>query len=392
MSDSLNAFVLSALVLLGGGTLCLLLGRALRLHPALAAALFAWHSILAFFYSSYILQNGGDAFVYYQRARFDFVELSFGTDFIVWLSSIPVSIGFSFWPLASLYNIVGAAGLLFFCAALRETPAFSTNATYGRLVALLCCVMPSLSFWTSGIGKDAPAFLSVALFLWSTMKLHRRQVVAVAAVLIMLPVRPHIAMLMVLSTAAGTVFVEELRASVRFGIAASGAAAAVFAVPLALAYSGSTRFDSLGAYISERQEQNLGGGSSIDIAGMNPLGRLFSYTYRPLPNEASGLDQLSASIDNLILLGLTVAGIILVYRAGIGKVFRRHSIHLIYGFATLVMLSQVTANLGLAARQKWMSLPALMLVLVGAWGIAAANSSRNRPRVNPLLARPRAQP
>ena len=97
--------------------------------------------------------------------------------------------------------------------------------------------MPSVSFWTSGIGKDALSFLSAGIFLWATMKLGRRQLFAILAILIMLPVRPHIAALMVLSAATGTLFVSELRASVRFGVAALATAGAFFFFPMALAYS-----------------------------------------------------------------------------------------------------------------------------------------------------------
>lgn len=391
MFESLNAFVLSAIIVLSGGIGCLFIGRWLGLRPALVLALVSWHILLGYFYSSYALESGSDAFVYYQKARFDFVQPTLGTDFIVWLSSFPVGLGFTYAPLSFLYNVMGTIGLLFFCAALRETPVLSTASLTGRFLILLCVFMPSVSFWTSGIGKDALSFLSAGIFLWATMKLGRRQLFAILAILIMLPVRPHIAALMVLSAATGTLFVSELRASVRFGVAALATAGAVFFVPMALAYSGSTRFTTLGEYISDRQEQNLAGGSSIDIAGMNPASRLLSYLYRPLPNEAAGVAQLAASIDNLILVGLTLAALVAMYRAGMVKVFRHYSISLLYGTVSLVLLSQVTANLGLAARQKWMAVPALMLVLVGAWGMAAAEAASKRRQVR-LLVMPQAQP
>ena len=383
MFESLTEFVLSAIVVLSGGIGCLFIGKWLGLRPSLAMALIAWHALLGYSYSAYALESGSDAFIYYQKARFDFVEPTLGTDFIVWLSSFPVSLGFTYWPLAFLYNIGGTIGLLFFCAALCETAALSAESSVSRLLIVLCAFLPSASFWTSGIGKDALSFLSVGLFLWSIMKLGPRRLFAIVAIMIMLPVRPHIAALMALSAAAGTLFVSNLRASVRFGMAALATAGAVFFVPLALVYSGSTIFASIGEYISDRQEQNLTGGSSIDIAGMNPALRFLSYLYRPLPNEASGLSQLAASLENLILLGMTLAALIAIYRAGIMKVSRNYGIPLVYGIVSSVLLSQVTANLGLAARQKWMAMPALMLVLVGAWTMAAARRAeyRRHPRM-----------
>ena len=391
MFESLNDLVLSVLVLLVGGTLCVLIGKWLQIRAIMTVAIYAWHTLHAYLYSSYILTFGGDAFVYYQKARFDYVQPSLGTEFIVWVTSIPVSMGFTYSSLSFLYHTAGALGLLFFYAALRESAGESARSLPMRALILLCCFIPSLSFWTSGIGKDSVAFLCVGLFLWSTLNLGRRQVLAIVAVLIMMFVRPHVAVLMVISAAIGTMFVPRLRTSVRFGIAAIATAAAVFAVPMALVYSGSTRFGSIGEYIVERQEQNLQGGSSVDIIGMNPALRLLSFLYRPLPNETSGAAQLAASLDNVLLILLTALGIVAVFRAGFIRVFRNHGIALIYGLMTLVMLSQVTANLGLASRQKWMLIPALMIVLVGALAMARKDKADKR-QLYPLPVTPRVMP
>lgn len=375
----MSEFVPSAFVFLAGSVACVGLGKWLKLHFGVVVTLIVWHGLLAIYYASYVLQNGGDAFVYFQRARFDFVEPGLGTNFIVWLTSFPVALGLGFGPVSLLYNAIGTFGLIFFYAAVRETGAFSLESRIIGLAALLCLFVPSLSFWTSGIGKDSIAFFSVGLFILSAMDIGRRQPAAITAVLVMLAVRPHIAALMVLSIAAGTVFAAQVRGSVRFSAAAIGVAGVVFAVPLALAYSGTARFESIAEYIADRQEQNLGGGSSIDITGMNPVVRLLSYLYRPLPNEASGLDQLFASLDNLFLIALTLLGIVGIYRAGFIRVFRRHGILLIYGLACLVLLSQVTANLGLATRQKWMLVPALMIAFLGAWSTVREERTRKQP-------------
>jgi hypothetical protein len=296
--------------------------------------------------------------------------LDFGTEFVVWLTSFPVSWGLAYWPTSFLYNVAGALGLTVFFAALSDSGVFDDGSWFHKVIGALCLLMPSLSFWTSGIGKDAIAFLSVGLFVWASMNIGRRQPAAIAAVLIMLAVRPHIAALMVLAVAAGTVFIAEVRGTVRFSAAALGAAAAVFAVPFALAYAGTTQFTSLAEFISERQEENLGGGSSIDIRDMNPVLRLLSFLYRPLPNEAASLDQLAASMDNLFLIFLTILGLVAIYQAGPIRLFRRYSIPILYGSAGLVLLSQVTANLGLATRQKWMAVPALILTVLGALRMA----------------------
>jgi len=378
MFESLNELVLSALVLLAGGVLCLLAAKRLSVHPLLAVALFVWHTILGTYYSSYVLVHGGDPLEYYMRARFDYVGPSLGTDFIVWITSLPVGLGMPFWPTSYLYNVLGAAGLIFFAAALQETGARLRGGGFGSVLLGFFLFMPSLSFWTSGIGKDAIAFLSVSLFLWSAAALRRRRVATAIAVLMMLPVRPHVAGLMLIAILAGTLVAPNFRASARWAIIAGTAIAAFFAVPLALVYAGSTEYVGLGEFISDLQTRNTAGGSSVDITQMNPAMRLFTFTYRPLPNEAAGSDQLAASVENLLLMAVTALALILVYRAGPLSVFRRFSISATYGCLCLGLLSQVIANLGLATRQKWMALPALLFVILGAWQMRVEQRSRER--------------
>src|SRR4051794_17231418 len=388
--ESANNVVWSAIVLLLGGSLCIVSGRLIGTRPLTTALLYTWHTGWSIFYGSYVLVNGGDAFSYFERARFDFVEPTFGTQFIIWLTSFPAAIGLGYWPITFMYNTAGAMGLVFLYTALRESASGTPHSPVAKLLVLTCTLLPSLSFWTSGIGKDSIAFLSVGMFVWAASAFGRRQLVATIAVLIMLPVRPHIAVLMVISLGVGTLFVADLRATVRFGVGALATAAAAFAVPLALIYTGTARFSSISEFISDRQERNMGGGSSIDISGMNPVLRLFSYLYRPLPNEAAGFSQLAASLDNVMLILLTGIGIAAIVRGGFVRTFRTQSIKLLYGLACLVLLSQVTANLGLAMRQKWMLVPALFVVLVGAWSAMKEKTSTDRTKFRRLSGAPQA--
>jgi hypothetical protein len=118
--------------------------------------------------------------------------------------------------------------------------------------------------------------------------------------------------------------------------------------------------------------QNLGGGSSIDLGDMNPALRVVCFLYRPLPNEASGFEQFATSVDNMLIMILTASGAIAIYRAGAVRVIPRYAIAAVYGISCLLLLSQVTAKLGLATRQKWICQPPLLFPFVAAWGMARA--------------------
>ena len=371
--ESANNVAWSAIVLLLGASLCVVSARLIGMRPLTTALLYTWHTGWAIFYGSYVLANGGDAFSYFERARFDFVELSLGTQFIIWLTSFPAGLGLGYWPITFVYNTAGATGLVFFYAALRESSSGASHSRIAKILVLICTLLPSLSFWTSGIGKDFNClserrpFVSAALHLETVL-------VAPIAVLIMLPVRPHIAVLMVLSVGVGTLFVADLRATARFGMGAIATAAAVFVVPLALIYTGTARFSSIsrihqrppgakhGRRLEHRHHGNESGTSTVQLSV-------------PTATERGGrLLPIGRSVDNFMLILLTGIGIIAIVRGGFIRTFRTQSINLLYGLACLGLLSQVTANLGLAARQKWMLVPALMLVIIAAWSAKKENA------------------
>jgi hypothetical protein len=65
-------------------------------------------------------------------------------------------------------------------------------------------------------------------------------------------------------------------------------------------------------------------------------------------------------------------------------VFRRYTIAAVYGIPCLLLLSQVTANLGLATRQKWMCVPPLLFLFVAAYGMARAERLARRHQFEPM--------
>jgi hypothetical protein len=203
----------------------------------------------------------------------------------------------------------------------------------------------------------------------------------IAAILLMLAVRPHIAALMVICVALGALLIRRLQGALRVTFGFLALVAAAVAVPAALLYAGTDRFTNLESYVADRQSRNLQSDSGVDIASMNPVLRFPSYIYRPMPNEASGMAQFAASLENVLLLLLTIVAIVGVVKAGLRNVMSRYPIHTVYGVVGLVILSQVTANLGLATRQKWMMLPPLMITMVGAWSVVREQRAASERRI-----------
>src|SRR5690606_24415998 len=120
------------------------------------------------------------------------VEFSFGTAAVSYITIFFASIlGLSFLGTFVAYSLFGYIGLMAFDASLRI--ATENKSRYIACVATLIVFLPSVSFWTSAIGKDALSFMSAGLILWAALKPARRTWLIVMSVLIMLLVRPHMA-------------------------------------------------------------------------------------------------------------------------------------------------------------------------------------------------------
>jgi len=179
-----------------------------------AFLIYLWHTLFCLVYLWYVLNYGGDAIGYYRAAtEFDF-DFKLGTNAVTSLTAFFVH-GFDQSLLGAflIFNIFGTIGLLAFDASLRiATQNKGRNIQY---LATLIIFLPSVSFWSSAIGKDSLSFMATGLALWAALNLRRSWGIMVIAVLIMLLVRPHMAGIMVLALFGALVLQRNLALSHR---------------------------------------------------------------------------------------------------------------------------------------------------------------------------------
>lgn len=365
-------FVSAEVIFILGGLLMMKLARPFGTSIKRALLLYAWHTILCFVAISYTLKNGGDALGYYNTALQGGTEFRAGTDAINFITVPFVStLHLSFDGTNLFYQILGAIGLLAFDASLRV--ATTGKHRYIRLLATVIALLPSISYWSSLIGKDAISFLATSLALWAALNLGRRAWLMVIAVALMLLVRPHIAGIIVTALAGSYMVKYKVPLSRRLLLGAAALAASAAIVPYALNYSGlgeGANASDLAAYIEQRQQASEIGTTSIDLSAMSLPMQLFTYLFRPLPYEGAGIFGLAASFDNVLLLLLCVTGA--------WSMMRRKRYHTlmngnrafmwIYVALTWTMLAITTSNLGTSLRQKWMFAPILIFLLLSRIG------------------------
>lgn len=362
--------VSALLVFIVGAFILPVIGRHFYASSGRSLTIYIWHTLLCITYSWYVQTYGGDAIGYYQAALRGGVEFDVGTAGVQYLTMLLVQIsGLSFLGTFLFYNIFGSIGLLAFDACLRiATQSKSKNI---RRLATLIVFLPSVSFWSSAIGKDALSFMATGLALWASLELNRRTVMMGIAVALMLLVRPHIAGMMMMGLMVAVLVQQKtpLLKKVLLGSVATMVAAVM--VPFALKYAGmgeSNDAEALMNYVESRQAHNMEGGGGVDISSMSLPMQLFTYLFRPLIFEARTVFALAAAIDNLILLYLFVMG----GRALLGKrpyIYRENRMFLwVYALLAWLVLAMTTANLGIAMRQKWMFAPMLIFLFISVMG------------------------
>jgi hypothetical protein len=332
-------------------------------------------------YAYYVINYGGDAVIYFNNSLKYEVDLSTGTSGIIYLTRIfTFYLDTSFLGTALVFNIFGAIGLLTFDASLRIIVSDKSKSL--RLLATLIVFLPSISFWSSGIGKDSLSFLAANLALWSSLELKQRTWLLFLAILVMYFVRPHIAGIMILALAGSVAFQTNTPIKQRFLLGGTVIATAIFLIPYALNYAGVndvSNSDSLLSYVEQRQSYNMHGGGGIDISSMTLPTQLFTYLFRPLPFEAQSLSAFAASIDNLILLFIFIlGGRAIIMKRKQKRLLDDYRLFLwLYSLGCWLILAMTTANLGISLRQKWMFLPILIFLLMSVIGKSKSIIDKN---------------
>lgn len=378
-ADSAWQLISATLVFLCGLVLALWLGKGFAVGQRRAVFLYLWHTAFCVVYFLYSLSNVADAKGYYFASLEPGVAPALGTRGIEFFASFfSQGAGFSYGGLFLVFNLFGFVGMLAFWSALQQV--IPSRGRVMQFLAFSIILLPGLSFWSSAIGKDALSFMAAGLATWAALKLGQRYTVMSIAVLVMLWVRPHMAGVMLGSLALTMIFVWRGAFFKRLALGLLVLPTAVWSMGLALNYVGLDEGQGVGdvvEYIESRQDHNLGGGSSVDIASISVPVRLFTYLFRPLFFDAPGLFGILISFENLFLATVFLWALTARRRGRVLGISRfALMFYIVFGFTSWVLLANTTANLGIALRQKWMFLPMLLMVSLAVIASARAGVPR----------------
>ena len=339
--------------------------KILQIKLSYSLVLYAWHTSFCLFYFYYSLHNIADSTLYYTHSLTHDSGFMFGTKGIRFFTSFFSSfLNLSYGGVFLVYNLFGYIGMIALYSALQTIINTSRGAKHPLVLAFI--LLPGLSFWSSAIGKDALTFMGSGLAVWSVLNISARYPAFIFSVLVFLVARPHMAAILLFSVLFSLVFSSHIGAIKKVLLLMPLLPLSVIGIFFALQYVGlenASGVSDIVEYVEDRQGYNLNGGSSVDIAGMSVPLRLFTYLFRPLVFDANGILGFIISIENIVLLCIISSSLVCFLNRR-QTTLSQFSLLLFLSFSIIswIVLSNTTANLGIAIRQKWMFAPMLFAI------------------------------
>lgn len=332
------------------------------IDASLLKGLFFLHLLLFIAYYGYVLTSPSDSIWYYQKVVtdyrgttwFDFYGTS--TTFIEFVGYPFIKyLGFSYEAIMALFSLMGYFGFVYFYIFLRENIQFK-HKLFGVDLLSLFIFLPNLHFWSASFGKGAIIFLGMGLFFYGISRVKTRLLAIIIGGLIIYHVRPHIMLVILVSSVLGFMFsTKGIKLGWRLFFLAGATVALVFIyqdVLLLVGIDDETPIEQ-GLNLTHRAEELTKATSGVDITSYSMPMQVFTFIYRPLFFDAPGLLGIFVSFENALYLVVTL----LMFTKWRGYNFLITGNFLVktafLSFITVaIALAQISGNLGLAIRQK----------------------------------------
>lgn len=282
-----------------------------------------------------------------------------GTSFIVYLTTFATTLlDASFEDMMAVYSLSGVAGSFL----LLRYPALAGYKGRYPLLPAAAVLLPTFHFYTTAIGKDGLSALAIVLVLIGSSNVSLRWRSLGSGFLLLVLVRPHIA------AAAGLAFlISQMILSgnrwARFAIVPALVIGSVGAYYVFQSFLGINVFNvsEVSAFLGERSDALATSSYTIN-ASDNIAMRLIGFMYFPLFFNADSALALAASIENLLLLAITLRISFTLSRREIRS--DRNVVFLLILIAVLwLFMGMTTYNIGLGLRTKTSMVTPILLAL-----------------------------
>jgi len=277
--------------------------------------LYHYHVLLGFYYGwfawgtdTHFYWNLGDRFRhFYFESWLD----TYGThNYFVFFLNYPLSktMGLHFWTGTFIYASVSAWAFVLLYLAGRNL--FKNTKISVGTVSLWpgILLLPSLHFWSSGIGKDSLVFLFIAMYFYGIRDLRKYVILVAFSMIGLYHVRPHMAFIVLLSASFMLIIDGKLHFTYKlvFFILAAVGFGSIYDEVLVFLKIDELTTENVEDLFNTSSSNLSYGRSFVDMSGYPYPLKLFTFWYRPLFFDAHNLSSFINSIENAVALFLTL--------------------------------------------------------------------------------------
>ncbi|WP_313803802.1 hypothetical protein [Flavobacterium sp.] len=343
--------------------------------------LWFFHIVFGLYYCFFVQ---GDAVGYWRVAGamtsedfYTFINEQKGTYFLFALNYFPAKIlGLSYLSGTLLYSLLGFMGLCYFYVIAYQTVPYNSKFKNYDLFPWVF-FMPNLHFWSCGVGKDTLLFFSIGMFAYGLLQPVKRIGLLLVALGISYYIRPHITLFLLVAFGLSYVFSSKVSGAKRvvLSMVLIGIGIAILPSVMEFAKIEETTIDSFEQF-SEKKAGLLSrasSGSRIDISSYPFPLKVFTFLFRPLFFDINGIPAAIASVENLLLLIITVS----IFRNNPVQTFKSAPFVIkglvIFLIVGTLAFSQSLGNLGIMIRMRNMFLPGLLIFIL--WSFSYRKAS-----------------
>ena len=342
-----------------------------------STATFTWvyvfHLLLFLVYYTYAAFNSSDSRQYYRSITGATDDLNWidyygvGTSFIEFMAFPFVEyLGLSYEAMMLLFSFFGFVGFIYFYLVIIEHTTYR-HKLFGVDFIALMLFLPNMHFWTVSLGKGSVMFLGLGLFFYGLSRVGSRLLPLLIGGLIVYHVRSHIMLVIVAGTLMASLFSSKgIKTWQKIGLMAIGTAVFIPIMTTFLTYAGLEEADakSLGDWQEHRSSELGKATSGVNLNSYSQPMRIFTFLFRPLFVDAPNAMGLVVSIENLFYLTLFIRCLSPGFVRFIATSPWLIKIALISFIGVSIALAQVTANTGIAIRQKAQVMYLFFLVFI----------------------------
>ena len=332
----------------------------LQLNRNITLAIFAIHNLMFPIYLVYLFKYGSDSISYFIGFHgYIFLDFEPGQ---VFLNKILIFLDFfkmNFYNINYLFSIISLVSFYLLLKKIQDLKINNKSIFY-LLVSFL--FLPSIHFWHMGFSKDTLTFFSISLVLYEILKIKPNLIVIMFAMILLYFVRIHICLFVFLSLVLFYLFKIN-----SFFLKIISIIFAIFLSQIMLKnIFNFTNIESIFQFLNIFRDLYIDNPVTALSSDTHMILKMLYYLFTPniLFLKDASLFYLIVALENTMLIFLFINIFSFTSFFSIKKI-QYFSFLIVFSLVSLMILSYVTTNIGIAIRQKWIFLPSLVILLAG---------------------------